>query len=842
MVKKVAGRKKTSEKEVYTYRCGKKLLLKKKPDQFVVRQLPEVLEAEGFPKPLQVSSASSRITVKSNELEGMMKKARKISCAHHSYCEVSTGNEFLITDRIIVTFSRPLSVEEVGKFAGDYALTIVKKYTDRKFMFQLTDKTGMNPVKLIVRLMEHEKDKIDNAEHDLNMRFKKSLDLPTDPSFNDQWHLHTHRGHAEVDARSSARCEEAWQLMDNYGDHDVVIAISDDGCQLSHTDFDSQGKFAGWGYFRGITLHRMGDAGAVPNRMYEQGANHGTSCAGVVAAEVDGLMTTGAAPECRLLPIKWESDGPSLFISDDKLLTLLDYIENRVDIFSNSWGNSPSSNWSQDVIDRITQLSVNGGRRGNGIVFLWAAGNENCPISHSGNTEVPYTDGWERDQFGDWQWVGVDTARVFSHNLVDIPGVMHVAALASTAQRSHYSNYGTGIMICAPSSNSHAYYRLFPDGLGITTTTGSTGGVRDSFGGTSSATPLVAGIAALVISANPDLSAEEVIAILKQTASKDLSLQGYPRTPPTSDDLDTSWDVSPIAPFDSGDFQDIGNPDGTWSPWFGYGKVDAANAVAEALRRGNPEDVEEIQKSSNPGLDIPEYSVTGIIDTIEVVEAGRLKGIKAGVDITHSFIGDLKVTLVSPSGESILLHDRSGGSTQDLNKTYDLTTTPSLGALLNLSIRGTWILRIQDLAHQDDGRLNRWNLDFEVQTVGIIDVEESPGVTIPDNDPNGIERNLQIDELATIKNISVSVDITHTFIRDIHLSLTSPAGNEIVVLHNREGGNADNIIKTYDASTTPGLADLKNQSTQGTWRLKVVDLEGADIGKLNYWSLRILTN
>ena len=50
--------------------------------------------------------------------------------------------------------------------------------------------------------------------------------------------------------------------------------------------------------------------------------------------------------------------------------------------------------------------------------------------------------------------------RRFVNNMVDVPGLMHVAALASTAQRSHYSNYGTGIEICAPSSNSHAYFRM----------------------------------------------------------------------------------------------------------------------------------------------------------------------------------------------------------------------------------------------------------------------------------------------------------------------------------------------------------------------------------------------
>ena len=113
-----------------------------------------------------------------------------------------------------------------------------------------------------------------------------------------------------------------------------------------------------------------------------------------------------------------------------------------------------------------------------------------------------------------------------------------------------------------------------------------------------------------------------------------------------------------------------------------------------------------------------------------------------------------------------------------------------------------------------------------------------PGVTIPDNNPNGIERMLTAAGDGRIRDITVSLDITHTYIGDLSITLTSPGGTG-VVLHDRGGGSADNIIKTYTPATTPGLSALRGQPVQGAWRLRVADLETKDIGKLNRWALQI---
>ena len=825
--------------QTYTYRAGQKIVLEKRPDQFVVRALPEELRDMGIADAEQVSSGSSRVTARAADLEPLMSRSRHLAPTHHAYYVADTGDEFLVTDRIFVTFRDALALEQVDAFAGRYGLVLREVYGDRDFLFQLTEHTGMNPVKLVVKLTEEEP-LVRAAEHDLNQRMNTyQLPLPTDPVYARQWHLHTRFIHTAFDSRSCSHCEEAWQLLDHFGSPDVVVGLTDDGCKLDHPDFDSPGKFAGWGYFRGTRLITNTDIDADPAQMYKPGANHGTSCAGVIAGEVDAVLTVGAAPGCRLLPVQWESSGPMLFMSDSRLLTALNYLADKVDVLSNSWGNVPLNTWIPLVVSRITELAQNGGRRGRGIVFLWAAGNENCPIQHDAAVEVPYTHGWEFRPDGSRAWIGVRTARQFRNSLVGIPGLMHVAALASTAQRSHYSNYGTGILICAPTSNSHEYGRLSVSGLGISTTTGAAGGTTSSFGGTSSATPLVAGIAALTISANPDLTALDVVSILRQTASKELSMDGYPRTPPAGFDLNPTWDISPIAPFDRGDFANMGDTDGTRSHWFGHGRVDAERAVAEALRRKAPAAGQSLRKASTPGLDIPDNGPTGVEDVIHIAEALNLSSIKVTVDLSHTFIGDLRLTLIAPSETPVVLHNRSGGSANDIQKTYELATVPGLSALLEQSVQGDWTLRVQDLARRDVGRLNRWELEIEGRPNAVVLLEEMPGTSIPDNNPIGIERQLNTTEGGRVRELEVSVDITHSYIGDLVVTLVSPAATD-VPLHERAGRAADNIITTYTPATQPALQALRGQPIQGAWRLKVADLERLDVGKLNRWALRIL--
>ena len=129
-------------------------------------------------------------------------------------------------------------------------------------------------------------------------------------------------------------------------------------------------------------------------------------------------------------------------------------------------------------------------------------------------------------------------------------------------------------------------------------------------------------------------------------------------------------------------------PDGTWSPWFGHGKVDAEAAVAEALRlRQGPIVGTTIRQSSAPARAIPDNNAAGITDTINIAAAAAIGTLKITLDITHTFIGDLNASLQTPAGTSVALHQRTGGSADNLIQRYTFTNTPALQTLRGQPIK-----------------------------------------------------------------------------------------------------------------------------------------------------------
>ena len=116
----------------------------------------------------------------------------------------------------------------------------------------------------------------------------------------------------------------------------------------------------------------------------------------------------------------------------------------------------------------------------------------------------------------------------------------------------------------------------------------------------------------------------------------------------------------------------------------------------------------------SPGAAIPDAPAAGIERSLATSAPGSIGAAVGAVtvelDITHSYIGDLCVALVSPAGTEVVLHERSGAQADDIKATYTAATTLALAALAGQPIAGTWRLRVADLERSDTGKLNRWKL------------------------------------------------------------------------------------------------------------------------------------
>jgi len=291
-------------------------------------------------------------------------------------------------------------------------------------------------------------------------------------------------------------------------------------------------------------------------------------------------------------------------------------------------------------------------------------------------------------------------------------------------------------------------------------------------------------------------------------------------------------------------FADSTEPNSKW--WDGtHSKLDIREitdpGAMMSFRTPNGEGSQTVQGESTPDLNIPDNRSDGITDTIDLDQDATIAGVQVTLDISHPYRGDLRATLLTPWGDAIVLHQRhQGGSADNVQRTIDESDVQALATLHGHSTKGDWRLLVQDLAPVDVGTLNRWTLKFTAvgQPQGPVVLEEAPGTHIPDNDSVGIQRNLSTNVPGNVGSVEVSVDITHTWIADLQISVRSPAGTD-VILHDEAGGSADDVVKTYTTTTTPTLGSLAGQLISGDWQLHVSDRVGQIVGKLNSWRVVI---
>jgi len=433
--------------------------------------------------------------------------------------------------------------------------------------------------------------------------------------------------------------------------------------------------------------------------------------------------------------------------------------------------------------------------------------------------------------------------------------------------RASFSNYGSCVDIFAP-------------GVNITSSTADSNTSSDAWDGTSMASPHVAGAAALVLAQNPTFTPRQVRDHLVGNGTTGVVTNPGPGSPnvllyvenAAPPEHDFSLSVSPTAgatppggsvtatvktAVTAGDAQSValtasGLPAGATAS-FTPASVTAGGSstltvsVGASTRPGNypvtitgtgtyatrtatytltVEGPPGCAGSNDTDAEIPDGSSVESTIVISGCSVAPSAASTVEVHIVHTWIGDLVVSLVAPDGTSYVLHNRSGGDADNIDRVYQVD-------LSGESANGTWRLRVQDTALADVGYLNSWSLDLSGGGGG-------PTVCTGSNDTNR-----SITDLSTVESAidlshcsgtasatsEVEVHIVHTWIGDLVVSLVAPDGTSYV-LHNRSGSGTDNIDRVYQVN-------LSGEARSGTWRLRVQDAEYGDTGYLDRWSLTL---
>lgn len=627
-------------------------------------------------------------TTEADKLEAAMRSAREsvaVAFVSHVY-HLKNNPEMLVylTDEVTVQFGQLLDEATGVAIASAAGLRLHRPIAGipNSFIFKVTKQATENPVKIANRLMSRTEILI--AEPNIIVQTSPHY-RPRDNMYPKQWYLYNSGGN-DLAAASHIDIEKAWDMT--RGVRSVVVAIADDSVDLNHPDFQGLGKIVAPKDFKEKDFLPM---------PVESEDNHGTACAGVAIAEETGIGIVGVAPGCALMPIRTTG-----YLDDTAIEQLFDWaIAKSASVISCSWG--PSAVYFPLSLRQSAALNraATEGRNGKGCVIVFAAGNANRPTTGS-ITER----NWPNNVLsGPTKWLGGFTVH---------PDVITVAACTSLNKKAAYSNWGPTISVCAPSNNAPPgiwlqetgfistapEVKAFLAGEGIFTTDRlgavgyETGDYTAYFGGTSSATPVVAGVAALVLSVNPDLTAQEVKQILQKTADKISD-----RSP------------DPQLGLSLGTYDANGH-----SQWFGYGKVNAFKAVQAAQKQlaASLQVSRQLQGRNDQSVAIPDYYLDGVSSAISINDSGSVRDIRVSVDIEHSFMGDLEVYLIAPTGQSVQLQGRTLGRTAKLQMTYSLQTTPVLRLLLALPAKGVWQLKVVDCALEDTGRLNSWDLKLGV--------------------------------------------------------------------------------------------------------------------------------
>lgn len=471
-----------------------------------------------------------------------------------------------------------------------------------------------------------------------------------DPLLARQWHLEN-TGQTGGVAGEDLRAVPAWSTTRGEG---VRIAVIDDAVEVVHLDL-SANVVDGQSF-----SYRAGQRGSPYPLPCTLADAHGTAVAGIAAAR-DGNAAGGAGVAPRASLVGYDALSSS---TDGDVADALTRASDANHVYHNSWG-SPDDralHRADTAFDAAIDAGLAGGRGGLGSVFVFSAGNGGCDDLERANGSC------------------VDDDANYD-GYVNRRGVIAVCAVDHAGRRPPYGEPGANLAVCAPSSGA-----LPSSGI---TTTGLKGAFRSDFAGTSASAPMVSGVVALMLAANPRLTWRDVPLILARTARQ-------------NDPADPDWTSAFGLRFNHK---------------YGFGVADAQAAVA-AARSWTSVGGSAVQKTCGPYAasvgrplrdPLPDGTLQPVADTVAVVGCpiARIEWVELRFTAPHAYPGDLRVRLRSPNGLVSRLADaRTCGGGCGRYEDW------RFGSMRHLEepADGSWTLEATDMAADDSGTFAGWSI------------------------------------------------------------------------------------------------------------------------------------
>ena len=421
------------------------------------------------------------------------------------------------TGSIYVKLFSEDDVKLLEQMANDYEMSIVEKNRYMPLWYTLSCvNSSLDPI--AAANLFHETKYFEHAEPAFYMY---NISQSNDTFYEDQWNL-KNRGLDGGISNIDINIESAWNITKG---GNVVVALIDNGIDMEHPDLEDN-------------IYDVSFDAVTERPQSVVWGGHGTACAGIIGAiQNNGVGVSGVAPECKLMSISFCNvsilAAYGIYVNEASMLAnAINVAWNcDADVISNSWGGGAESSF----IDNAISAALTQGRGGLGSVVVFSAGN----AEPNGNTRVKYP---------------------ANSN----PDILCVGALSPCGERKNpnscdgeqwHSCFGSELDIMAPGVLIPTTYI---NDSGNSSVVHSEGGYyHTAFNGTSAACPHVAGVAALMLKVNPELTVKEVNDLIESTANK------------VRADL-YSYSISP------------NRTNGTWHNEVGYGLLDAASAVRAA--------------------------------------------------------------------------------------------------------------------------------------------------------------------------------------------------------------------------------------------------------------------